>query len=234
MTVLKGKDLTGRRFGRLVVEKRVGRDKWGSFLWQCKCDCGGKAILVGSVLRKQKSCGSKKDRKERLIEDFTGRRYGRLVVLYRAANKGKRIAWACQCSCKQRLIIVVRGKDLKRGKTRSCGCLRRETTKARCMKNLAGMIFGKLTAIKESRVEHRSADGRRRVKWECLCECGNPTVVLSDNLMRGHIKSCGCNHAANAFVVGSILCQGDISPDLGRAMMSLIGLGQDIKTGKGQ
>jgi len=28
--------------------------------------------------------------------------------------------------------------------------------------------------------------------WECLCDCGNLTIVLQGNLTTGHSKSCGC------------------------------------------
>jgi hypothetical protein len=35
-------DLTGRRFGALVVQVANGRVKWGKWqtLWRCRCDCG--------------------------------------------------------------------------------------------------------------------------------------------------------------------------------------------------
>ena len=37
----KVKDLTGQRFGRLIVIKRVNDKRQGTF-WLCKCDCGNK------------------------------------------------------------------------------------------------------------------------------------------------------------------------------------------------
>lgn len=56
--------------------------------------------------------------------DLTGQRFGRLVVIERAENKGKDTAWLCLCDCgKQK---VVRGHDLIRGKQKSCGCLNTE------------------------------------------------------------------------------------------------------------
>jgi len=52
-------DLTGRKFGRLVVIKQVGKDKWGSYKWLCLCDCGNKTIIISYSLikNKTKSCG---------------------------------------------------------------------------------------------------------------------------------------------------------------------------------
>ena len=34
------KSLVGQRFGKLVVEKYEGTDKFRNSLWFCKCDCG--------------------------------------------------------------------------------------------------------------------------------------------------------------------------------------------------
>lgn len=53
----------------------------------------------------------------------TGRRYGRLLVVRRAKNAPDGDAqWLCRCSCGG--TAVVRGRLLRKGKTRSCGCLR--------------------------------------------------------------------------------------------------------------
>lgn len=40
-------DLTGRRFGQLVVVERAGRVKWGTIMsgWRCRCDCGRYEIV---------------------------------------------------------------------------------------------------------------------------------------------------------------------------------------------
>jgi len=52
-------DLTGRRFGRLVVIGEHGRDKWNQAIWACRCDCGNETNVVGGSLRNgnTKSCG---------------------------------------------------------------------------------------------------------------------------------------------------------------------------------
>ncbi len=55
------------------------------------------------------------------------------------------------------------------------------------MINLAGYIFGRLTAIEPI--------GRTRagsVLWSVMCECGNESVACSNNLRTGNTKSCGC------------------------------------------
>jgi hypothetical protein len=54
------KDMTGKRFGRLVVIARAGSNNYSRLAtWSCKCDCGNESIVVGQSLRSgiTKSCG---------------------------------------------------------------------------------------------------------------------------------------------------------------------------------
>jgi hypothetical protein len=58
---------------------------------------------------------------------------------------------------------------------------------SRKLKELTGMTFGKLTAIKrEGSNKHGDA------LWICQCECGNKKIVPSRYLLAGETKSCGC------------------------------------------
>lgn len=58
-------DLTGQRFGRLLVIREYGRTKDGKVTWLCRClgkngdDCGKEVIVISNDLRswKTKSCG---------------------------------------------------------------------------------------------------------------------------------------------------------------------------------
>ena len=52
------KDLTGQRFGRLVVIERAGRIN-SYAAWRCLCDCGKEIIVASNQLRRGqvKSCG---------------------------------------------------------------------------------------------------------------------------------------------------------------------------------
>lgn len=54
------KDMTGMRFGRLVVvDETKERTKSRGVVWECVCDCGNTTFVAGSSLRKgnTKSCG---------------------------------------------------------------------------------------------------------------------------------------------------------------------------------
>ena len=53
--------------------------------------------------------------------DLTDQVYGLLTVLSRAENRRGRVAWVCRCECGGE--TVVSGNNLRRGNTRSCGCL---------------------------------------------------------------------------------------------------------------
>ena len=53
------KDITGERFGKLVVVSRAANNRRGNAMWNCVCDCGNKSIASGQNLRSGavKSCG---------------------------------------------------------------------------------------------------------------------------------------------------------------------------------
>lgn len=58
MGELKGKDVAGQRFGRLVALEPVGRTKAGYIIWRCKCDCGNeKEVSIKDLGRGTSSCG---------------------------------------------------------------------------------------------------------------------------------------------------------------------------------
>lgn len=53
-----------------------------------------------------------------------GERFWRLVVLRRAGTVDNHAVWRCACDCGKQCVIT--GSALKHGKTKSCGCWRRE------------------------------------------------------------------------------------------------------------
>lgn len=66
---LSKKDLTGQRFGKLLVIKEVGLSSDKKITWLCQCDCGNQKIIAGSSLRSgaSKSCGCTKSYGEEKI-----------------------------------------------------------------------------------------------------------------------------------------------------------------------
>ena len=59
--------------------------------------------------------------------DLTGQKLGRLVVIKRAKNRGRRTCWLCRCMCGNE--CVVNADSLRREATQSCGCLNAETAR---------------------------------------------------------------------------------------------------------
>lgn len=57
------KDLTGKRFDRLVVVKFAHRDAGNKAHWLCRCDCGRESVVQGYNLTggQTTSCGCKKN-----------------------------------------------------------------------------------------------------------------------------------------------------------------------------
>ena len=54
---MKKLDLTGQRFGKLVVIGQDGFQKSGHTAWRCRCDCGKEVTKRGSMLKSTQSCG---------------------------------------------------------------------------------------------------------------------------------------------------------------------------------
>jgi len=80
-------------------------------------------------------------RRGRPAVPIAGKRFTRLVVIG-PTRKGRdsHIFWICQCDCGRR--VVVGGDQLRRGGTRSCGCLKRELAAAWMRKLRRTRLYG--------------------------------------------------------------------------------------------
>lgn len=178
-------DETGNKYGRLTVLKKAEqRTSSGSVKWICQCECGNLVEVAGDVLRRglTVSCGC--FQKQKVIKDEIGHKYGKLTVLRRAANRGHRAYWVCQCECGN--IVEISGTNLRQGQ-QSCGCGQ--------IKNRIGNKYGKLTVIKQ----------KPNNMWECQCDCGNTVTIFGKYLDNGHVQSCGCIKSAGETKIKSIL-----------------------------
>ena len=116
------KDLTGRRFGQLVVIGVGEKTHDGRKRWKCKCDCGAETLVITGNLTTghTKSCGC---RIESVRNDLTGRRFDMLeVISYAGRDNRNKPLWTCKCDCGN--TTVVNSSALVTGNTKSCGCLR--------------------------------------------------------------------------------------------------------------
>lgn len=119
------------------------------------------------------------------FKDLMGQRFGRLIAIVPIGlNKNGNTIWQCKCDCGS--IKNILNSSLTSGRTKSCGCLRSETTSKRQFKNLIDMRFGMLRII-----EYIGKDDKGHSKWKCICDCGNETCKISSDLISG-VQSCGC------------------------------------------
>jgi hypothetical protein len=183
----KLRDLSGLILDRLTVIKRVGSNKSGNATWECSCSCGGIRIASSSYLTGpgSKSCGCvKKDIAKEMIIDIKGKRFNRLVAEEMVGfDKGRNALWRFKCDCNT--IKVLPGKDVRSGHIKSCGCLQKENYE-KSKNDVIGRRFGRLTVLFQAETKNN------RLRYECLCDCGNITVVLGQNLVNSHTTSCGC------------------------------------------
>lgn len=72
------------------------------------------------------------------LKDETNNRYGRLLVIKRSDNcyEGEAM-WLCRCECGKE--VVVSGKSLRNGYTKSCGCIRRDMMIGNTYSRFTGM-----------------------------------------------------------------------------------------------
>ena len=117
-------DLTGKVInGCKIIKLLERRDKTGKYFWLVECHCGNLFEMRGNcfVTGKTKSCGCSKTKIN--IKDLTGQSFNNLKII---SNIGKKkispnYHYLVECFCGK--LFEARGSDIKRGHTKSCGCL---------------------------------------------------------------------------------------------------------------
>jgi len=170
-------DITGQRFGQLVVIKRLANTKVGSARWLCQCDCGGYTTSASRDLRNGHTQKCKSSAHGILI-DITGQRFGQLTVLSRSGTASNGEAkWLCRCDCGNTLDIS--GAQLRFGYRTVCS---KKIHSPLHIKD--GQRFGMLVVI-----EHQK-DG-----LACRCDCGTIVIISGSRLRSGKTIDCGCMRA---------------------------------------
>lgn len=128
-------DMTGQDFGFWHVIKRVENDKYGKAMWLCHCTACNKVdkIIPGSRLRQGNStnCGCRRIEATRqaTMKHEEGKDYGFLHVEREATEEEKPrkdrtgVYWNCTCTKCGRKNVIVFGDYLRKGETKSCGCV---------------------------------------------------------------------------------------------------------------
>lgn len=109
------------------------------------------------------------------FKDLTGQKFGRLTaVKFVGQSAEKRALWECLCDCGN--TIIVPGKSLRTGNTKSCGCLNIETATNR---------------IVSLNHKHGGSHSRLFKRWTgMLARCNNPHAVNYKDYGGRGIKVC--------------------------------------------
>jgi hypothetical protein len=115
------------------------------------------------------------------LKNWVGHRSGRLVAL---EQQGRKLHVHCDCGVEK----WIHTQCFRKGQSKSCGCLRKERSKGRPIKDLIGLRFNFLTVVDKIQYPNK-----RGVYWRCQCDCGNVIERLGGTLReKGKSQSCGC------------------------------------------
>ena len=122
------------------------------------------------------------------LQDHTGKRFGRLIVVSRVGDKSP-VRWLCLCDCGKQTVAL--SQSLVTGMHKSCGCLRVDVNRTLIKPMPCGKKFGRLTiiGIAPNKVKNEVRS------YFCRCDCGTLRTVRGSTLRSGRTKSCGCDHS---------------------------------------
>lgn len=94
--------------------------------------------------------------------DLTGKTFHRLKVVKEFGRDAwGQVLWECECSCGSDKKVIVTGNDLKRGNTKSCGCLNREKKVETIKKQTVN--HSNINVIKSKKISKKNTSGIRGV-----------------------------------------------------------------------
>lgn len=129
------RDITGQRFHKLTAIRPDHTTENRSAVWLFRCDCGKETlklkhnVVSGSTKTCSKTCFSNSYVSSlKLDPDFIGKRFGRLIIVgfsrMKQGIRQRNAAYLAKCDCGGEIEGLK--QNFIHGRTRSCGCLRRE------------------------------------------------------------------------------------------------------------
>lgn len=131
-------ELIGKKFGKLIVVKRLENSKDRRRRYLCKCECGNTTIVKAKYLNNgdTRSCGCYKDfesYKEKNYKEALkkiGEKYGKLTIIdVVMGDKKRKYRMICRCECGT--ISEKIYTQIVKGEIVSCGCYSREACSIR-------------------------------------------------------------------------------------------------------
>lgn len=120
-----------------------------------------------------KSLSVKGDGFVKRIEDLTGKRFAKLVVIEQVWRNGA-THWRCKCDCGNEAVVI--NNHLVKGYTKSCGCLRAE--------------FCKSDKINRTYIDGRIHERLYRIYYGMIERCANPQSIAYPNYGSRGISVC--------------------------------------------
>lgn len=169
--IYRYKDITGERFGKLLVLERVddwiGANGHRHIQWLCQCDCSNTCIVKGSSLNSgyNKSCG---------CSQYGDSHTKKMWEQYHDLNPDETLAESL-------LNINVPTSIIRNPDKKNVGKFQ----------DLSGNTYGLWSVLKRGNTRYYK-NGGQAICWECQCECGVIKEVPGRDLKSGASQSCGC------------------------------------------
>ncbi len=191
----KNKHLIGMQINNwTILDIVVYENKHHTYaLAQCNCGTIKEVRLSYITNNKMKDCGC--GHQNRLRETII-KKYEHLIntkingwtILEIIPPNEKHDSTFAMCKCQCGTIKEVKLSYVTCGKSKDCGCGRKEVLREVFTKNLVGQRFGKLVALEM--LDEKSVSGK--IMYRCKCDCGNEVHVVGNSLTTYHTMSCGC------------------------------------------
>lgn len=140
--------------------------------------------------------------------DLTGQKFNHWTVIERAQNNKRGEAmWLCECDCPAHTKRAVQSYSLRKGLSKSCGCVQKQKASKNNFIDISGHTFGHLKVI-----EFAGRDSSRKLLWKCVCDCPSHTIIITrgTDLRSGKTKSCGCIRSRGEELISKLLTENNI------------------------
>ena len=183
-------DIAGKRFGRLVAINFIHFNEQFNDCWLFRCDCGTEKIMPAARVKwgRVRSCGCLATEHITSLkkQNIEGEKYGRLTAISPTEDRdvSGSIIWECLCECGSKVFYSV--NRLKQGRTKSCGCLYKETRGISADNRTDAVeqtLLSILISSKEPRADNSSGHtgvcyDKRRDKWMAYIDFQKKRIYL--------------------------------------------------------
>lgn len=123
-------NITGNKYGHLLVLEKTNQKSGTNYLWKCQCDCDAQTVTYATKYALEsghkKSCGCVHTSQRSSLgcskaKNLTGELFGKLRVKEKTDRRSDgRVMWRCECACGNE--VYVKSSDLTQGRKTHCGC----------------------------------------------------------------------------------------------------------------